>query len=276
MATKTKKVYNLNEMREALLKAHKNGNSRLINGQDALTSGVSDGFFKLYLGRVDELHKAIETYVRTKHANSKQIAEYGGIDEWRELLSQLRNDIFPKWKELLECGEKTKTAKSLHVIPEDIDSLVGYAEMFLATANTPLNSDETVYAPLAIAVVPVNRFRKKVETLLGIRIAEAEVLSNDERDFLLDEKRLINQIKSRKRKIQELNDRIENLKKFKKLIKDNKEIANINAEIEKTQAIVNGKPEQGDNLETKLAKAKSELKQLYTNKGISIDGLDLD
>ncbi len=133
-----------------------------------------------------------------------------------------------------------------------------------------------MYAPLAIAVVPMNKFRKKVETLLGIRIAEAQVLSNDDRDFLLTEKRLINQIKNRKRKIQELTDKVENLKKFKKLIKDKTEIARINAEIENTQAIIDGNPDGGENLTVKLAKSKADLKQLYNTKGISIDGLDLD
>lgn len=276
MATKTKKVYNLNEMRDVLLNAHKDGNSRLIGKKEATENGVTEGFYALYIGRSKALYDAICLYVRTKHANSKQISEYGGADEWKSLLKEQREAIFPLWKAMLECGEKTKTAKSLHLVPEDIDSLVGFAEMFMATANTPLNAEKEEVYPKAIAPVTFSKFRKKVETLLGIRIAEEAVMTDEKRDYLLAESRLIRKIKRATKNIKETTEQIAEIERVKKFIKNNSELANLNNKIEMLQAMINGTPEKGKNFETVLADAKKELKDLYDKNGVNTKGLDLE
>ena len=276
MATKKKeKVYNLNEMRETLLSAHKTGNKSLISAKFAIENGASEGFYKTYISKCQALYEQIVLYVRTKHATTIQISEYGGKDEWQELLASQRNDIFPLWKDLLECGEKTKTAKSLHIIPADVDSLIGYAEMFMGIKNTPLDSDEQIDFPKAIAPQTFSKFRKSVETLLGIRIAEQEVLTDEQRDFLLAERRAISTIKRKKQAIAEKLGKIDELERLKKFIKNNEELARINSVIEQEKAILSGTPESGDNLETQLANAKATLKDLYDKNGVSTKGLDL-
>lgn len=84
-----------------------------------------------------------------------------------------RERIFPKWKTILETGENTKEAKELHVTPYDVDSLVGYAEQFMATSRGTM-----------ITYTTTQIFRKYVEALLGCRIAQNTVMSDKDRDTL--------------------------------------------------------------------------------------------
>lgn len=261
------KKYNLNEMREVLIKSHNTGNKALITKNVCADSGVSEVFFKDYLTRVEALHSTVCDYVRTKHASNAQIAkDFGGVEAWTEQLAAKREAIFPLWKNLLECGEKDKIKKSLHVNVADVDSIVGYAEMFMDKGNNQLEAEEEITFPKVIACVQLNKFRKQIETLLGIRIAEEEVLSDARRDYLIAERKLITRIKRTREKIESLKKEINDLERFKGFIKNAKEIERIDGVIAEKTTIISGVREDGkDNLETQLDDAITKLDQLHAN-----------
>lgn len=160
-----KKIYNINAMRPAIIVAHGADycNSKAITKEMVLGASVDMSYFVKWQGDVNALRDTICEYVKLKHDhNAKDEDVYAA-----------RERIFPKWKTILEAGENTKESKELHVTPYDVDSLVGYAEQFMATSRGT-----------AITYTTQQIFRKCVESLLGCRIAQNAVLSDKDRDTL--------------------------------------------------------------------------------------------
>lgn len=160
-----KKIYNINAMRPVIVKAHGADycNSKAITKDMVVGAGIDIGYFTKWQNDVNALRDTVCEYVKLKH-------DHNAKDE--EVYSA-RERIFPKWKTILECGENSKESKELHVTPYDVDSLVGYAEQFMATSRGT-----------TITYTTKQIFRKYVESLLGCRIAQNEVLSDADRDIL--------------------------------------------------------------------------------------------
>lgn len=160
-----KKVYNINAMRPVIVTAHGADycNSKAITKEMVIGAGVDNAYFVKWQSDVNALRDTVCEYVKIKHdVNAKDEDVYAA-----------RERIFPKWKAILETGEADKTSKELHVTPYDVDSLVGYAEQFMSTSRGTM-----------ITYTTKQIFRKYVEALLGCRIAQNEVLSDDDRDTL--------------------------------------------------------------------------------------------
>lgn len=160
-----KKIYNINAMRPVIVTAHGANycNSKAITKEMVVGAGVDMSYFVRWQNDVNALRDTVCEYVKLKHDhNAKDEEVYAS-----------RERIFPKWKTILEAGENTKTTKELHVTPYDVDSLVGYAEQFMATSRGT-----------AIVYTTKQIFRKYVESLLGCRIAQNAVLSDADRDTL--------------------------------------------------------------------------------------------
>lgn len=160
-----KKIYNINAMRPVIVAAHgaEYCNSKAITKEMVLGAGVDISYFTKWQGDVNALRDTVCEYVKLKHDNSAK----------DEDVYAARERIFPKWKTILEAGENSKEAKELHVTPYDVDSLVGYAEQFMATSHGT-----------AITYTTQQIFRKYIEALLGCRIAQNAVLSDKDRDIL--------------------------------------------------------------------------------------------
>ena len=190
------KVYNINAMRPALIAAHKDNNKKALTKDQATGAGVGIDYFNQWVQDVNALRETIYDYVTKKHDPSADKA----------VVNTAREQIFPKWKTILEAGEKSKTTKELRVSEFDVDSLVGYAEKFMATG-----------AGTQIAGTTQQIFRKYVESLLGVRIAQNTVLSDEDRDIL-------DAYYKAARRIGQLTDQIAELKQtksnFKKMITD--------------------------------------------------------
>ena len=168
-----KKVYNINFMRSALVASRENGNRKVISAKLCEELNIEPTWFTCYVNLVNKLYDACTSYIRVKHDQSTT----------DELRNEAREKLFPIWKELLACGEKDQFSKSLRVSPADIDSIIGYAEKFVLSANN-LDFVDGFVAPKVIATETKSKFRRDVETLLGIRIAQVEVLTDRERDLL--------------------------------------------------------------------------------------------
>lgn len=168
-----KKVYNINFMRPALVASREDGNRKAISAKFCDELKIEPTWFTCYANLVDKLYSACTDYIRVKHDQNTT----------EELRNESREKLFPIWKELLACGEKDKLSKSLRVSPADIDSIIGYAEKFVLSQNN-LDFIEGFVAPKVIATETKSKFRRDIETLLGIRIAQVEVLTDRERDLL--------------------------------------------------------------------------------------------
>lgn len=160
-----KKIYNINAMRPVIVVAHGADycNSKAITKEMVVGAGVDLGYFTRWQSDVNALRETVCEYVKLKHDTSAK----------DEDVYSARERIFPKWKTILEAGEGSKTTKELHVTPYDVDSLVGYAEQFMATSRGTM-----------ITYTTKQIFRKYVEALLGCRIAQNAVMSDSDRDTL--------------------------------------------------------------------------------------------
>ena len=160
-----KKIYNINAMRPVIVCAHgaEYCNSKAITKEMVVGAGVDTSYFVKWQADVDALRETVCEYVKLKHDTSAK----------DEDVYASRERIFPKWKTILEAGENTKEAKELRVTPYDVDSLVGYAEQFMATSRGTM-----------ITFTTKQIFRKYVEALLGCRIAQNAVMTDGDRDTL--------------------------------------------------------------------------------------------
>lgn len=160
-----KKIYNINAMRPVIVCAHgaEYCNSKAITKEMVVGAGVDMSYFVKWQADVDALRETVCEYIKLKHDTSAK----------DENVYASRERIFPKWKTILEAGENTKEAKELHVTPYDVDSLVGYAEQFMATSRGTM-----------ITFTTKQIFRKYVEALLGCRIAQNAVMTDGDRDIL--------------------------------------------------------------------------------------------
>ena len=160
-----KKIINFNAMRPVIIKAHSADycNSKAITKEMVVGAGVYMEHFARWQKDVDALRETVCEYVKLKHDTSAK----------DEDVYASRERIFPKWKEILKTGENDRTSKELHVTTYDIDSLVGYAEQFMATSRGTM-----------ITFTTKQIFRKHVEALLGCRIAQNAVMSDSDRDTL--------------------------------------------------------------------------------------------
>ena len=160
-----KKIYNINAMRPVIVCAHgaEYCNSKAITQEMVVGAGVDMSYFVKWQADVDALRETVCEYVKLKHDTSAK----------DEDVYASRERIFPKWQTILEAGENTKETKELHVTPYDVDSLVGYAEQFMATSRGTM-----------ITFTTKQIFRKYVEALLGCRIAQNAVMTDGDRDTL--------------------------------------------------------------------------------------------
>ena len=153
--------YAINAMRPALIGAHKLNNKKAITQQDAIMAGVSEDKFREWCDKCESCRQLVEEYCKLKQVQSVE----------QEKLTLAYGRLFPAWRELVACGAEKDFHKNWFIRKEDVDSLVGYNETFIAT-------DMGTQFGNATPVI----FRKKVESLIGCRIAANEVMNNKDRD----------------------------------------------------------------------------------------------
>lgn len=195
------KKFNINAMRPALLGAYQNGNKKAISLKDCEALGISQGYFEMYRKNLEDLYFALCVYSRIKHtpkANAKDIKD-------------AYNAIFPLWREAMACAEKSKNAKDFAVDVIDIEDLLGFVQTFASTSN-----DDGAVKVWSMEYFGL--FRRKVETMLGIKIAKAEVMTDEMRDFLRKEKALLNKIKNCSGIIEQCNKDNETLEGYLKKV----------------------------------------------------------
>lgn len=156
-------TYAVNAMRKAIAAAHVTCNKKAISLETAVAGGATEERFNQWVQWVQDLRDIVVDYVVLKHKKSATDKE----------LEVARGRIFPAWRTILKVGEEDLFHKNMFIRPQDIDSIVGYAETFMATSKGT-----------AMAVTGKTVFRKQIEALLGCRMAGNAVLKDADRDCL--------------------------------------------------------------------------------------------
>ena len=123
-----KEVYNINEMERALKAAYESGNRRAISRKDCQSLDISDTYFKMYLNLIEKCYLVVSDYVRVKHSPITTETER----------KKALNAIYPRWKELLECGEESKFKRQLRCSDHDISDLDGNVGAIQKKGRNPL------------------------------------------------------------------------------------------------------------------------------------------
>lgn len=195
---KKNETYNINAMRPAILKARENGNRSIISKAMCAELGISEVYFNMYQTGMEKLFTAVCDYCRRKNSPKATAEE----------LKTAYDAIFPLWRDLLSCGEKEKMSRDLRVTEHDISNLVSFCQRFVNDANN-VNFEKDFVAKRAWAVMPLRAFTKSVETDLGIRVAGIEVLSDEQRDFLRAENKILRGWQKAERRIEDCKAMIE-------------------------------------------------------------------
>lgn len=196
------KVYNINAMRPALVKMREGGNRGVITKKVCSELGISETYYSWYKSSIEKLFEVVCAYCRVKNSPKASAAEVGAAHE----------AIFPVWKDMLSTAERDKMKRELRVTEHDISNLVSFCQTFVNDANdVSRGKDESFVAHKVWAVQPLKQFQKRVEIDLGIRIAQVEVMSDTDRDFLNAERKVLNKWKKAERRIEEISANKERL-----------------------------------------------------------------
>lgn len=192
-----KQVHNLNNMRPALVEARRLGNRTAISNKLCDGLKISTAYFSSWVEMVSKLQANLSSYIVAKHSSVSTLAD-------DKTLKALGNRVFESWKELLECSEPEKDSNVVRPRAQDIEDLVGYATKFRADSNAKGGVK-------MIALEAETRFRREVETLIGIRMADADVMTNAVRDWLDGEKKILKSIRIGQKAKEKRADDIESL-----------------------------------------------------------------
>lgn len=204
----------LKEMKQALINAHNTNNAKAISKDFAAGSGVSERAFTSWTTWIESLHVAVTPWVQK--FNDKDITDAE--------LQEIYNKVFPILKQLAKV-DKTP----LFIRESDAVRICGFAAKHGKTAN---GSVDVLVGKVA--------FRREIETMLGIRLAQNEVLIEDDYDKIVKYERAVkNKEKAEARldgytnakgvKVVGLREQLE---EAKKIYVDMKAIAGITPEIE--------------------------------------------
>ena len=158
----------INAMRKALIGAHKINNKKAISSDFAISHGVSSDKFKEWCTYVEDLRQVVAECNNLRHNRKSTVEE----------INDKRGKVYPAWRKVAACGADG-TNKVFHknwfIREADVDSLIGFDESFYATE---------VGTQMGHATPTV--FRKYVEALIGWRITGNDMLSDKDRDDLLE------------------------------------------------------------------------------------------
>ena len=185
-----KRCFNSNTMRPAIVSAHNKNNNRAITKQDCKEFGIGEDYWYQWVSDVKDVYEAVRAHMTVKL--SKDFAVHT-----EEALKSTFNAIFPLWKEVLGAGESSPWSSELLVEECDVVSLVGYMEQFVAT-----------YKGTQRACNTLDVFRKKVESLIGWKIAKNEALSDNDVLIISTHESALRTIENCDNAIAELNKQI--------------------------------------------------------------------
>lgn len=154
-----KTEYSWNAIRPAIILAHNGGNKKALNEPTCAKVKVSKDTLNQWKLTVKNLKSVVWDYVLIRRIPEASAQE----------VEQKRSAIFPAWKDIIKNGEASLFHNRLHLLEADIEDLIGFAWVFMATEKGTVTASETE-----------ELFRKKVESLLGCLIARQDIMSEQD------------------------------------------------------------------------------------------------
>lgn len=230
------KVKNINQMRKAVIKAHNANNSKAIDSQRVLDADIDNRYFIDWKKDVNNLRTQVLKYVRLQKSQRTDDT----ISD--KDIQQERNKIFPLWKVLLSCCERTSNSSELHASEFDIDNLVGFSWIFTQSANGTVEAPQTEIL-----------FRKDVESLLGCIIAKNTMLTDVERDKLQRYCQLMKSIENVDNQLAGIDKEMETYKALREKVQNEPHF------VEHIDNLIAGLEENKNTINSNLRKNKNEL-----------------
>lgn len=153
MSTTIKTESILKAMKGALVMAHNTNNARAISKDFCAGCGVPENVYESWVTWIKLLHEAVTPWV-TKF-NDKDVTD--------EELQEIYKAVFPILRQLKRVDDK------LFLRESDAIRICGFAAKHGKTANGSVD-----------VAMGAKAFRREIETMLGIRIAQSAVLTEDE------------------------------------------------------------------------------------------------
>jgi len=153
----------IDKLRPALIAAHNSNNKHAITKNEAVTSGATEAQFKEWTRYVARLQAVADDYVTVNLENCPE-------DKKKEIYDR----IFPIWREILKAGEENMFHPNMWVDKHDVVNIIHYDILDIASVN---GTQRTTQTPAL--------FRKGIETLVGLKIANNKVMTKENRDVLL-------------------------------------------------------------------------------------------
>lgn len=187
------------EMHKAYTAARADGNNKAITELLVKAQGVSSVHYQQHLSLSENLYKAVVGYYRKVNANSTAPA-----------LKKAANEVFEQWKLLLSSAEDDPFTKKLRPKATDLEVLYGFVQRFMNEKNN-VDEIEDFVCKKTRATSNFGTFRKLVETEIGCRMFEVEVISEAKQEFLEKQRKALNKIRRHTNNIKFLNDQIKAL-----------------------------------------------------------------
>lgn len=198
---KEKKATTINStLRTAIVRLHEAGNNKAMSKDFAEGIGLTEDEFSLWSTTVKQLWGKVWTYVYTKKAMRYDTSITP------QKVEQLRRDLYPMWDKILKQFEEIENERRIKVAEYDIEDLIGFVWGFVKTDKGTAEACETE-----------QKFRKKVESLIGCILAKNEALDATERDAL---KKYASACKSVEKKEAEIKALEKELEKHETLYKE--------------------------------------------------------
>lgn len=155
MSTKNNSL--LADMRKALAMAHNTNNAKAITKDFAAGCGVSERTFEMWCGWIDNLHHRAQPWVKG----------FNKSDVTSEELQVIYKAMLPSLQAITSVDEK------LFIRDEDLVAICGYAQKHGKSANGSVD-----------VATGKKAFRREIETMLGNRLAQNDVLTDEEYDII--------------------------------------------------------------------------------------------
>lgn len=202
----------LKAMKGALVMAHKTNNARAISKDFCAGCGIPENVYDSWTTWIKLLHEAVTPWVN----------KFNDKDATDEELQAIYKAVFPILRQLKRVDDK------LFLRESDAVRICGFAQKHGKTANGSVD-----------VAVGEKAFRREIETMLGIRIAQSAVLTEKEYDVITKYESTENNLEKAQNKLNGVErdgkrnpGLIEKLAAAQKTLDDMKLIANVDKDVE--------------------------------------------
>lgn len=260
IATTDKKVSIYMAIQPAIIRMHELGNNKAISKDFAAGCGAGEVAFTSWVNHIDELYDIVLPW--GNKFNNKKVTD----DE----LAVIYKTVFPKWRQICRVGEtECNGHNNMFIRESDAVRICGFV---IKHGKTEKGSIDVANGKKV--------FRKEIETMLGIRLAQNEVLSDKDYDIIKTyEKAESNKDKAENR-LDGYTRNGQEVKGLRALLKDAeaevKKITDIAKKLKADKAMIESLTAEADKVVTDLKSQVTQAEKQLNNANATIKELKKD